>query len=201
MDIKKIGWIVIGVILLIIVGGCSIFVGTYNRLVSLEESVKAQWSQVENVYQRRADLIPNLVEVVKGYAKHEKETLQAIVEARSKVGSIKVDSSLINDPQKLRKFQQIQGELSGALSKLLAVVENYPQLKANENFLTLQSQLEGTENRIAVERRRYNEIARSFNSFRRRFPNNIIANMFGFNEKAYFEAEEGAEKAPRVKFD
>ncbi len=200
MQINK-SWIVIGVIILFLLGGCGIFVGSYNRLVTLDEQVKAQWSQVENVYQRRADLIPNLVESVKGFAKHEKETFQAITEARSKIGSMKLDSSVVNDPKKFAEFQRVQGELSGALSRLMVVVENYPQLKANENFLNLQSQLEGTENRIAVERKRYNDLAQEFNSFRRRFPSNIIANMFGFSEKAYFKAEEGAEKAPKVKFD
>ncbi len=193
--------ITLGVVLLIFIGGCSIFVGNYNKLVSLEEGVKSQWSQVENVYQRRADLIPNLVETVKGYAKHERQTLEAVVEARSKATSIKLDSSIVNDSKKLAEFQKAQGELSGALSRLLVVVENYPQLKANENFLALQSQLEGTENRIAVERKRYNDLAREFNSLRRRFPSNIIARMFGFSEKAYFQAEAGAEKAPEVKFE
>ncbi|MCX7820763.1 MAG: LemA family protein [Brevinematales bacterium] len=194
-------WIFIAIIVVLVLGGCSIFMGGYNRLVTLEEQVKAQWSQVENVYQRRADLIPNLVETVKGYAKHERETLQAIVEARSRVGSIKLDSSVVNDSKKLAEFQRAQGELSGALSRLMVVVENYPQLKANENFLNLQSQLEGTENRIAVERKRYNELVQEFNSLRRRIPTNIIASLFGFSEKAYFKAEEGAEKAPKVKFE
>ncbi len=193
--------ITLGVVLLIFIGGCSIFVGNYNKLVSLEEGVKSQWSQVENVYQRRADLIPNLVETVKGYAKHERQTLEAVVEARSKATSIKLDSSIVNDSKKLAEFQKAQGELSGALSRLLVVVENYPQLKANENFLALQSQLEGTENRIAVERKRYNDLAREFNTLRRRFPSNIIARIFGFSEKAYFQAEAGAEKAPEVKFE
>ncbi|MGC8764672.1 MAG: LemA family protein [Brevinematia bacterium] len=193
--------IILGIVLLIIIGGCSVFVGNYNRLVSLEEAVKSQWSQVENVYQRRADLIPNLVETVKGYAKHERQTFEAIVEARSKATSVKVDSSIVNDSRRLAEFQKMQGELSGALSRLLAIVENYPQLKANENFLSLQSQLEGTENRIAVERKRYNDVAMEFNALRRRFPSNIIANMFGFKEKAYFKAEEGAEKPPKVNFD
>lgn len=193
--------IILGIVLLFLIGGCNLFVGNYNRLLSLEEAVKSQWSQVENVYQRRADLIPNLVETVKGYMKHERQTFEAIVEARSKVGSIKLDSSIVNDSKRLAEFQRMQRELSGALSRLLVVVENYPQLKANENFLSLQSQLEGTENRIAVERKRYNDLAMEFNALRRRFPSNIIANMFGFKEKAYFKAEEGAEKAPEVKFE
>ncbi len=200
MQINK-SWIFIGVLVLLIIGGCNLFMQGYNRLVTLEEQVKAQWSQVENVYQRRADLIPNLVETVKGYAKHERETLQAIVEARSKVGSIRFDSSVVNDSKKLAEFQRAQGELSSALSRLMVIVENYPQLKANENFLNLQSQLEGTENRIAVERKRFNDLVQEFNSLRRRIPTNIIAKIFGFSEKAYFKAEEGAEKAPKVKFE
>ncbi|MCX7727449.1 MAG: LemA family protein, partial [Chitinispirillaceae bacterium] len=162
--------------------------------------LKGLKKQVENVYQRRADLIPNLVETVKGYASHEKETFQSIVEARSKVGTIQLDKSITEDPERFAKFQKAQGELSNAISRLLVVVENYPQLKANENFLALQSQLEGTENRITVERKRYNEVAMEFNTVRRRFPVIFIANLFGFKEKVYFKAEEGAEKAPKVKF-
>jgi len=191
---------VVGGILILLIGACSTFVGIYNNLVKLDEAVKSQWSQVENVYQRRADLIPNLVETVKGYAKHERETFQAVVDARSRVGSIQAGRDVINNPEAFKKFQAAQGELSGALSRLLAVVENYPQLKANENFLNLQAQLEGTENRIAVERKRYNEIAMEFNAKRRSFPAVIIANMYGFKEKAYFEAEAGSEKAPKVSF-
>ncbi len=193
--------IVVGVIVVLVLMIYGYISGTYNSLVRLEEGVKASWSQVQNVYQRRADLIPNLVETVKGYASHEKSTLQAVVDARSRVGSINVDQNVINNTEALKKFQSMQGELSGALSRLLVVTENYPQLKANENFLALQSQLEGTENRIAVERMRYNEAAREFNTKRRLFPASIIANMSGFQEKAYFEAEEGAEKAPKVKFN
>jgi LemA protein len=193
--------IVLAVIVILVLMVYGYVSGTYNSLVSGEEGVKASWSQVQNVYQRRADLIPNLVETVKGYAKHERETLQAVVDARSRVGSIKIDQNVINNPQALKQFQSMQGELSGALSRLLVVTENYPQLKANENFLALQSQLEGTENRITVERMRYNEVARQFNTKRRMFPSNILANMFGFQEKAYFEAQQGAENAPKVKFD
>ena len=191
---------VVALILLLLFIGCSTVMGTYNSLVKLEESVKAQWSQVENVYQRRADLIPNLVETVKGYAKHEKDTLQAVVDARSRVGSVKIDESVINNPQALKKYQAMQGELSSALSRLLVVSENYPQLKANEGFLNLQSQLEGTENRITVERMRYNDVAKEFNTKSRLFPAVIFANMMGFKEKAYFEADAGAEKAPKVTF-
>ncbi|AEJ61745.1 LemA family protein [Spirochaeta thermophila DSM 6578] len=193
--------IVAGIILLIVLSLYGCVVGTYNNLVQLEEGVKAQWAQVENVYQRRADLIPNLVATVKGYASHERETLEAVVQARSKVGSLTLDSSVIEDTQKFEAFQQAQAELSSTLSRLLVVVERYPELKANENFLALQAQLEGTENRIAVERRRYNEVAQRFNTAIRRFPAVIIANMFGFKEKAYFKAEAGAEKAPVVNFD
>lgn len=191
----------LGVVFAIILFLYSFFAGTYNKLVTLDEAVKKQWSQVENVYQRRADLIPNLVATVKGYASHERETFEAIVNARSKVGSMQLDSSIVEDPDKLAAFQQAQGELSGALSRLLVVVENYPELKANTNFLALQSQLEGTENRIAVERRRYNEVASQFNTAIRRFPTVILANMYGFKEKAYFKADEGADKAPVVNFD
>ncbi|MEM5948471.1 LemA family protein [Spirochaetia bacterium 38H-sp] len=193
--------IVLGVVLVIVLLFYSFFAGTYNRLVVLDESVKKQWAQVENVYQRRADLIPNLVATVKGYASHERETFEAIVNARSKVGSLQLDSSIVDDPEKLAAFQKAQGELGGALSRLLVVAENYPELKANTNFLALQSQLEGTENRIAVERRRYNEVASQFNTTIRQFPTVIIANMYGFKEKAYFKADEGAEKAPQVNFD
>jgi len=171
----------------------------YNRLVSLEESVTAAWSQVENVYQRRLDLIPNLVETVKGYAAHEKETFTAVTEARSKATSINMEG-IINDPQAFQRFEQAQTALSSALSRLMVVVERYPDLKANQNFLDLQAQLEGTENRIAVERRRYNLAARAYNTRIRRFPDNLFAALFGFERKAYFKAEAGAATAPKVKF-
>src|SRR5712691_5319102 len=175
-------------------------VAGYNRLVSAEEGVKSAWSQVENVYQRRYDLIPNLVATVKGVANFEKETYTAVTEARSRVGQIKVTPDVVNDPNTMARFQRAQGELGSALSRLLVVAENYPQLKANQNFLDLQSQLEGTENRIAVERRRYNEIAQTYNTMIRSFPRNFIASFFGFKSKTYFEAAQGAEKAPEVKF-
>ncbi|MGA2141086.1 MAG: LemA family protein [Brevinematales bacterium] len=194
------GLIVIGIILVLGILIYNLTGGTYNKLVRLEEAVKAQWGQVENVYQRRADLIPNLVETVKGYAAHEKDTLKAVVDARSRVGSFTVDQSVINNPESFQKFQAAQGQLSSALSRLMMVTENYPNLKANENFLELQSQLEGTENRIAVERKRYNDAAQEFNTVRRSFPAFIIANMAGMQEKAYFQAEEGAKTAPKVKF-
>lgn len=196
----KTGLIVGGIALVLFLMIYSFFSGTYNSLIKLDEGVKASWAQVENVYQRRADLIPNLVETVKGYAKHEKETLQAVVDARSRVGSIQMTPELVNNPKALRAFQNMQGELSSALSRLMVITENYPQLKANEGFLNLQSQLEGTENRITVERMRYNESAKEFNTKRRMFPALFIARMMGLQEKAYFEADEGADKAPKVTF-
>ncbi len=172
-----------------------------NNMVKLEESVKEKWSQVENVYQRRFDLIPNLVATVKGYAEHEKETFIAVTEARSKVGGqINVSDDVINNPQAFKQFQQAQSSLSGALQRLMVVVEKYPDLKANENFLNLQGQLEGTENRIAVERRRYNESAREFNTYIKVFPNSFIASFRNFKSKEYFLSDEGAKKAPKVQF-
>jgi LemA protein len=168
-------------------------------MVTLDEEVQTAWSQVQNVYQRRADLIPNLVNTVKGYAQHESATLEGVVNARSKATQITVDPENLT-PESLAKFQKAQGELSSALGKLLSITENYPELKANENFLQLQAQLEGTENRITVERQKFNETARGYNTTIRKFPNNILAGMFGFEKKAYFEAEEGAERAPEVKF-
>ena len=173
--------------------------GAYNNMVTLDEEVQTAWSQVQNVYQRRADLIPNLVNTVKGYAQHESATLEGVVNARSKATQITVDPENLT-PESLAKFQKVQGELSSALGKLLSITENYPELKANENFLQLQAQLEGTENRITVERQKFNETARGYNTTIRKFPNNILAGMFGFEKKAYFEAEEGAERAPEVKF-
>ena len=185
---------------LVIVLGCFVWVkNTYNGFVSQQEGVDAAWSQVENVYQRRADLIPNLVATVKGYAKHEQETLDKVVSARAKATQITVDPENLNEAS-LKKYQEAQGELGSALGKLLAITENYPDLKANENFLQLQSQLEGTENRIAVERKNFNEVAQSYNSSIRQFPGNVLAGMFGFERKPYFEAEKGAEKAPEVNF-
>ena len=176
------------------------FSGVYNGLVSREEGVSSSWAQVENVYQRRLDLVPNLVSTVKGYAAHEKETLLNVVEARSKISKMNISSDVINNPNALAKFQEAQTQLSSALSRLLVVVERYPDLKASQNFLALQTQLEGTENRITVERRRFNEAARNFNTFRRQFPNVILANMMGFGKTAYFQADEGASSAPQVKF-
>ena len=168
-------------------------------MVKKQEAVQAQWAQVENVYQRRADLIPNLVEVVKGYASHEKETFESVVAARSKATSITLDPSNIT-PEKLKEFQQAQGELGSALGKLIAIQENYPELKANENFRDLQVQLEGTENRINEARNTFNKVVQEYNIVIRKFPKNILAGIFGFNTMDKFEAEAGAEKAPQVKF-
>lgn len=176
-------------------------VSAYNGLVSLDQAVQAQWAQVENVYQRRADLVPNLVETVKGAAAFEKDTFTAVTEARSKVGQVNA-AGLANDPEAFAKFQQAQDGLSSALSRLMVVVEKYPDLKATQNFRDLQAQLEGTENRIAVERMRFNETAQAFNTKRMSFPTVVIAGFFGsrFNEKAYFKAQAGADTAPAVKF-
>lgn len=171
----------------------------YNSLVEKRETVDESWAQVENVYQRRADLIPNLVETVKGYASHEKQTLEDVTAARAKATSVTIDANNL-DEASMQKFQQAQGELSSALSRLLAVTEAYPDLKANENFLNLQAQLEGTENRIAVERKRYTEAVREYNVSIKKFPTNIYAGWFGFESKPQFQAQEGADKAPQVKF-
>jgi LemA protein len=176
-------------------------VGSYNGMVEMDETVKEKWSQVENVYQRRLDLIPNLVETVKGYAAHERETFQAVTEARAKAGgTLNVSGQALNNPQAFQQFQQAQNQLGSALSRLMVVVEKYPDLKANENFLGLQSQLEGTENRIAVERRNFNKAAREFNTYIKKFPRVMLANIYGFNERPYFKAQEGADTAPKVKF-
>lgn len=172
---------------------------TYNSLVSQEENVGNAWSNVENQYQRRSDLIPNLVNTVKGYAEHEKSTLDAVVSARAKATQATVNLEDLS-AEKIQAFQKAQGEIGMALGRLLAVSENYPQLKANENFQALQAQLEGTENRISVERRKFNEIAKVYNTNIRRFPKNIFAGLFGFEKKPYFEAQAGSEKAPEVKF-
>lgn len=171
----------------------------YNSLVEKQESVESAWSQVENVYQRRADLIPNLVNTVKGYAAHEKETLEGVIEARSKATQITVSADDLSE-ENIKKFQAAQGELQQALGKLLAITENYPDLKANENFRDLQAQLEGTENRITVERQKFNETVKVYNTSIRKFPTTIYAGWFGFEKKGYFEAQVGAEKAPEVQF-
>lgn len=192
---KKTWIIIIAVIAVIAIYGVS----SYNSMVSQEEAVGTAWSNVENQYQRRADLIPNLVNTVKGYAAHEKETFDAVVSARAKATQTTVSIDDLT-PEKMEAYQRAQGEVGSALSRLLAVTENYPELTANENFQTLQAQLEGTENRISVERRNFNDVARAYNTSIRRFPKNIFAGMFGFEKRPYFEAQEGAEKAPEVKF-
>ncbi len=191
----------IGGVILLAVGMLVVWgISSYNNMVSLEQSVIQQWSQVENQYQRRADLIPNLVNTVKGYADFEKDVLTKVTEARSRVSQFNITPEVLNDPQAFAKFQSLQGELSGALSRLLVTVENYPQLKANENFLQLQAQLEGTENRISVERKKFNEVVQSYNTTIKRFPASMLAGMFGFSEKQYFKAIQGAETPPKVEF-
>lgn len=171
----------------------------YNGMVKADEAVSTAWSNVENQYQRRADLIPNLVNTVKGYAAHEKETLDAVISARTRATQVTVDADNLT-PEKLQEFQKAQGEVGSALGRLLAITEAYPELKANQNFLELQAQLEGTENRISVERRNFNDAAKNYNTSIRTFPRNLLAGMFGFEKRPYFEAQEGAEKAPEVQF-
>ena len=190
-------------VVVIVVGALlySCTAGTYNKIVTLDESVQSAWSQVENQYQRRMDLIPNLVATVKGYAAHESSVLQAVTESRSRAGgTVKIDSSVLEDEEKFAQYQKAQNELSANLQRLLAISENYPSLKANENFLALQDELEGAENRISVERKRYNEAAQTYNTFIRKFPKNIIASLCNFNKKAYFTAAQEAAKAPEVSF-
>ena len=187
--------IFIGVIVVIVLWAIS----GYNALVNMDEGVTNKWSNVETQYQRRADLIPNLVNTVKGYAKHESQTLEAVMQARSQATQVKIDPSNCT-PEQLAAYQKAQGDVTSALGKLLAITENYPDLKANQNFLELQSQLEGTENRITVARKDFNDAANVYNASIRRFPKNILAGIFGFEKHAYFEAEAGAEKAPKVEF-
>ena len=189
----------IAIVAVVLIGLYAFFAGTYNRMVQLDENVQGAWGQVENQYQRRADLIPNLVNTVKGYAAHEQATLTAVIEARAKATQITVDPNHL-DEAALKRFSAAQGELSSALGRLMAVSESYPELKANENFLMLQSQLEGTENRIAVERKRFNELVNVYNGYIRNFPNNFFAQAFGFQRRAYFEADKESEKAPNVNF-
>lgn len=195
----KTGRIVLIVVLVFLVlllfRGC----GSYNNLVSLEKQVETAWANVENVYQRRADLIPNLVNTVKGYAAHERETFEAVVEARANATKITINAGNMTE-EDLRRFQQAQGQMNSALSRLIAVAENYPDLKASQNFLALQDQLEGTENRISTERRKFNELTGTYNAEIRKFPMVLFAGMFGFTPKPFFEAEEGAEQAPDVQF-
>lgn len=191
----------IAVVVLLIIIIYSSFAGSYNKMVAMDEGVKGSWSQVENVYQRRFDLIPNLVETVKGYAAQEKDTLTAVTEARASAGGVmNISDEVLQDPAAFERFQAAQSELSGALQRLLVVTENYPDLKSNQNFLALQDQLEGTENRITVERKRFNEQVQAYNTYIKQFPRMIIANMSGFDEKPYFESTTGAETAPKVEF-
>ncbi|WP_305981957.1 LemA family protein [Roseivirga thermotolerans] len=193
-------WIVLIVVALLLLIGYSSIKGTYNTMVTTEESISASWAQVENQYQRRADLIPNLVNTVKGYADFEQETLTQVIEARAKATSISVDPNNLS-PQAIDNFEQAQQGLSSALGRLLVTIERYPDLKASQQFQQLQVQLEGTENRIAVERRNFNEQVQSYNTYIKMFPKNIYANLFGFESKGYFQATTGAEKAPEVSFD
>lgn len=188
-------WIIIAVVLVLFFW----VRGVYNSMVTQDESVKTAWSQVENQYQRRLDLIPNLVNTVKGYASHERATLEGVINARANATKTTIDPTNLNE-ETMKQFQAAQGELSSDLSRLMVVVERYPDLKANQNFMELQAQLEGTENRISVERKRFNEVAQNYNTNIRSFPTNILAGMFGFQPKAYFAAESGAEKAPTVEF-
>jgi LemA protein len=188
--------VIAGLFVLLLMNGC----GSYNSMVTKQEATSSAWAQVENVYQRRADLIPNLVNTVKGVANFEQKTLTDVINARASASQMKVDASKLN-PEQLQKFQSSQGELSQALGRLMVVAEQYPQLKATQNFLELQSQLEGTENRISVERMKFNDIVKDYNGYIRKFPQVIYAGIFGFEKKGYFEADQGAEKAPEVKFE
>lgn len=194
---KKNKGLIITVVVIVLVALWGIL--SYNGLVGMDENVSNKWANVETQYQRRSDLIPNLVNTVKGYAKHESQTLEAVMAARSQATQVKIDPSNCT-PQQLAAYQKAQGDVTTALGKLLAITENYPDLKANQNFLELQSQLEGTENRINVARKDFNDSAKEYNTSLRRFPRNIIASMFGFEKRNYFEAEAGAEKAPKVEF-
>ena len=192
--------VIVGAIGIVLLGLVLWGTGMYNSLVSSDESVSSAWSQVENQYQRRADLIPNLVATVKGFAAQEREVLMGVTEARAKVSQMTVTKDVLEDPEAFARFQAAQDEFSSAISRLLVVAENYPQLKSNENFLTLQDQLEGTENRIGIERRRFNEQVQVYNTAIRRFPGSLVAMFTGFKEKQYFKAREGAEQAPQVEF-
>ena len=192
--------LITGVVVIAVLVAAFVWVkNVYNQMVVSDENVQAMWSQVENVYQRRADLIPNLVATVKGYASHESETLESVVAARAKATQVTVDPENLT-PEALEQFNAAQGELSSALGRLLLIQENYPDLKANQNFMELQAQLEGTENRITTERMKFNEAAKSYNTMIRQFPKNILASMFNFEKKGYFEAQKGSETAPKVEF-
>lgn len=195
----KKGLITLIIAAVVLIGGFMWIKNAYNSMVVADENVQASWAQVENVYQRRADLIPNLVATVKGYAEHESKTLESVIAARSKATQVTVDPANLTE-EALARFNEAQGEVSAALGRLLMITENYPDLKANQNFLELQAQLEGTENRIATERMKFNETAKSYNTLVRTFPNNILASMFDFEKKGYFEAQAGAETAPKVEF-
>ena len=196
--------ILIGVVIVLVVLGFmtySFVKNTYNSLVMLDEEVNNTWAQVQNVYQRRADLIPNLVEVVKGYASHERETLEAVIQARAAATRPQINAAeVLQNPQLFQKFEQAQGQLTAALGRLMVVIERYPELKANQNFIRLQDELAGTENRIAVERRRFNEAVRNYNQKLRSFPTVLFASMFGFQPRPYFQAAESAQEAPKVDF-
>ncbi|RZT93210.1 LemA protein [Ancylomarina subtilis] len=191
--------IILIVVALIAIWGISKSVGFKNNMVTMDENVNSQWAQVENVYQRRSDLIPNLVNTVKGYAEHEKATLTGVIEARAKATSVNITPGNLNAAG-MKQFQAAQDGLSSALSRLMVSVERYPELKANQNFMNLQAQLEGTENRIAVERKKFNETSRQYNIYIQKFPNSFFAGLYGYQKKAYFESTKGAEKAPEVKF-
>ena len=196
----KAGLLVLAVIALLALGAIGWAVSVNNDLVGREQRVQEAWAQVQNVYQRRADLIPNLVETVKGFAAQERTVLEEVTRARASASAIQVTPEVLNDPAALRRFQEAQAQLGSALGRLLVTVERYPELKSNQNFLALQSQLEGTENRIAVERRRYNEAVRDYNTAVRRFPGSVVASFRGFRDKAYFEATPGSEAPPQIKF-
>ncbi len=192
--------VVLGVLAVFVIGIALWATGVYNSLVTLDEGVTSAWSQVENQYQRRADLVPNLVATVKGFAAQEREVLEAVTEARARVGQLTVTKEVLEDPEAFAKFQEAQDGFSSALSRLLVVTENYPQLRSNENFLALQDQLEGTENRISIERRRFNEVVQGYNTAIRRFPGSLVAGFGGFSERQYFSGSPGSEKVPEVQF-
>jgi LemA protein len=196
----KAGLVALAVVALAVVAVLGWFVSVNNDLIARDQAVQEAWAQVQNVYQRRADLIPNLVETVKGFAAQERTVLEEVTRARASVAGMQVTPEVLRDPEALRKFQEVQAQLGGALGRLLAVVERYPELKSNQNFLALQSQLEGTENRIAVERRRYNEAVREYNTAVRRFPTSVVASFRGFRERLFFEATPGSQAPPAVKF-
>src|SRR5438105_5937686 len=194
------GLVALAVVVVLVVGVVVWAIGVQNRLVGLDQDVNEKWAQVQNVYQRRADLIPNLVETVKGFASQERTVLNEVTSARARASSIQLPPQALSDPSALRRFQEAQTQLGGALSRLLVTVERYPELKSNQNFLALQSQLEGTENRIAVERRRFNEAVREYNTRVRMFPGSLVARFAGFQPKAFFEAAPDAATPPKVKF-